>query len=171
MNIDVFSYLNNNESKESVNHSDEINNKLSELQIVKLEPISIPSTATPPQHIVNLKQSFTFPAVLKPSNQMSTQTSQISLAQNRVIIAGENATNGSLHGLIRTSSLPPESVALTNLAKRVQADVKPKILKMIGDGDKLIGDRVDCSEKREPDLELADSIAPTPVQCVMIKPK
>lgn len=164
LDIDGCSYLKNNESTECVKKSRKAKDQLIKLQMVVLEPISIPSTAMSSKHIVNLKQSFTFPGQLKPSKQTSTQTSQINLTQNRLLIADEKATNGSRHDMIRPLSLPPENVALTNLEKRVQADVRPKNKGMLGDGDKLIND--ETKESKLQDADLGDFIQPTPTQCL-----
>lgn len=85
-----------------------------------------------------------------------------------MLIADERATNGSRHDMIRPLSLPPENAALTNLEKRVQADVKPKNLGMLGDGDKLT--IVETKEsKGDPGLE--DFIQPAPAHCLSNRPR
>lgn len=148
--FDNCSYFNNGDSRSETG----LHEKLSKLSVVQLEPISIVSTAALPQHIVNLKQSFKFSA----SKQMSTQTSQINFA-HRMIISSENVSSVFRRDVIRPSSLPPENVALTNLEKRVQADVQPKI-EQIGDGDKIPFEKIDG----------VDCIPSSHVQCIM-KPK
>ena len=147
--------------------------KLKQLLVIKLEPISIASDTSQLKNTLNLRQSFKFSSFLKNSKQMSTQTSQINLSQNQLIIADERNTNQSRHNMLRPSSLPPENVALTHLVKRVQADAKRNHL-LIGDGDKKVFEKTEKMYEHEllkPDLELADFIPPLPVQCVTIKPK
>lgn len=163
--------LKDQESEEtfSIEQSQQINRKKLELQIVKLDSISISSTESQMQQIVNVNQSFTFPAVLKPSQEISTQTSQIDLMKHCQPTANDQAAQAFRHFVKRPTSLPPENAALSNLEKRVQADVEPTLL---GDGDKKDNYEKDLTnELRMPDLELGDFIAPPPVQCVMIQHK
>lgn len=145
--------------------------KLQKLQISKLDSISIPSTAAN-QHIVHLKQSFNFATSFKPSKDSTTQTVELDLMQTRHQTIDESPSQRSIK---RPSSLPPENIALSNLEKRVQADVEPKFLTRIGDGVSLTLNAVGGSKdeiNKQPDLEIAGCMdSPMPVQCVLIKPK
>lgn len=142
------------------------NSRLSKLSTVKLDSISIPSSAANPQPIVNLKQSFNFAAPFKPTSQeISTQTSQLELAISRKLFTD----NEDSRRMFRSSSLPPENAALTNLSKRVQADVKLKLHnEAIGDGYIDFKKETLEEEARKPDLEISYTM---PVQCVVLKPK
>lgn len=145
--------------------------KLKKLSIVKLESISISSKAAQPQQIVNLNQSFQFAGCLKPSKQISTQTSQMEITQTCKIT--EDVTSIGIHrDFIRSLSVPPESAAFARQEKRPQADVQPKCA-LKGDGDKDT-QKNEMKKNRvsiKPDLEIADFIPPMPVQCVMVRPK
>lgn len=184
LNTDKYNYFNKDVSSHSLKLTQsELFEKLSKFSVVKLEQISIPSSVTLPQHIVNLKQSFMFSASLKPSKQMSTQTSHLNFTDNRLTIADGETSNGlrlgSRRDIFRPSSLPPENIALANLEKRVKADVDPNP-RLIGDGD---GDKNISGKTWKPrkprldnsDLELSDCIplppSQSPVHCVIIQPK
>jgi hypothetical protein len=136
------------------------------MQIVKLDAISIaPSAASVPK-ILHLKQCFTFPTSLKPSKEISTQTSQLNFA----------CATSSQRFMKRPSSLPPENVALINLENRVQPCAQSNIFKQsIGDGVDVStvrdGDEMLKNGFRLPDMELADCITPMPVQRVIVQPK
>ena len=133
---------------------------LQKLRVVKLDNISIPPSISQAQHIVNLRQSFTFPVALKPSKEIATQTSQLNLT-----------SNFNRYSLKRPASLPPENVALANLQNRVGTDVKPKNF------DQNIGDGLNNAPQlepiangfRAPDLELAGCIPPVGVKCMLVK--
>lgn len=140
---------------------------LQKLRVAKLDSISIPPTVKLAPPIVNLRQSFTFPAAFKPCREIATQTSQINLmtSVDKKLLQ---------RPIKRPTSLPPENIALTNLQNRV--DVKPKNAEeVIGDGvaNKTgeIFDELLVNGFRKPDLELADCIPPVGVQRVLIKPK
>lgn len=137
-----------NDSKENLPYSVTSMLKLQKLRVVKLEPISISSTASHPTPIVNLKQSFNFPSALKPSKEISTQTSQLDLI-NRV-----HAENSDSKTRQRPTSLPPENAALINLGKRVQSDL-PEI---IGDGNKVGSKKNSENQAKLPDLEIAERL-------------
>ena len=163
LNIECESFYNDNESKDRIEYSSTSltkTQKLQKLKISKLDSISIPSTVSHPQPIVNLKQSFTFSSPFKPSNEISTQTSQLNL-MNRFIITGDESSKA--RSFVRGSSLPPENAAMINLEKRVQADVKPKnfpgcqLEEMIGDGRQIQSRQ---SFEHEQDLEVSDCIPP-----------
>lgn len=129
------------------------------LQTVKLDSISIPSTVAT-QHIVHLKQSFNFASPFKSSTESSTQTSDL----DRHLTTTESPSQRLMR---RPTSLPPENIALSNLGKRVQADV--------GDGfgvdiAKYLNES-NNDDSRQPDLEIAGIIPQMPVQCVLITPK
>lgn len=141
--------------------------KLMKLSTVKLDSISIPSSAAEPQPIVNLKQSFNFK---QTSQEISTQTSQMELAISRKVFTDEE----DRRRMFRSSSLPPENAALANLSKRVQDEVKPKINnEMIGDGYYNFTKETLEEDASKPDLEIVDMIPPMPmpVQSVVLKPK
>lgn len=144
-------------------------NVLKKLQVVQLDFISIPASITQSQHIVNLRQSFTFPASFKPSKEISTQTSQINLMTG--------LDKKSLQRpMKRPVSLPPENIALTNLQNRFEADIKLENLEqIIGDGVENKAEpktnEIMLNGFRKPDLELADCIPPMGVQCILMKPK
>lgn len=159
--------LKEQESEESIKQIHQISKKKMKLEIVKLDSISISSTEAQ-MHIVNLKQSFTFPAVLKPSQQISTQTSQIDLMKHCQPTVNDEVFR---HFVKRPTSLPPENAALSNIKKRVQADIEPTL---VGDGDKRSNIEKDLNlttEMRSPDLELSGFIAPSPAFCAMNQPK
>jgi hypothetical protein len=150
-------------------------NKVQNLQIVELEHISIPGTFAHPQPIVNLQQSFTFPSLfnLKPSKEISTQTSQIDVTQNQLLSLGSRVSQVFVN---RPASLPSQNIALTNLEKRAHDNNKSKKFfeEVIGDGIGLkakAGNYEDKGNSGKPDLELSKYIPTTGVQCVMIKAK
>lgn len=172
MDIDDNNFLIRNYSQDTFKIPETIAEKMKKLQIVKLDSVSISAASSRHQHIVNLQQSFNFATPFKSSQVISTQTSKLDLIYNRSMSAIDKSDQ---RRLMRATSLPPENVALTHLEKRVQTDVEPKLLEeMIGDGDKnvFLNDQNVSSNTavQQLDLELADFI-PTPVQCVMIKPK
>jgi hypothetical protein len=135
--------------------SQKTKNALLKLRVVELDFISIPPTFVPNQHIINLRQSFTFPFASKPSREIATQTSQMNLMS----CYDQRPTK-------RPASLPPENVALTNLEKRIE---EPKKLpEPIGDGFNVYQL---AYEKSKSELELPDCIPHSGVQEILVKSK
>jgi hypothetical protein len=166
-----FNDVSRNGSKSLMRHAT-TGEKLEKLAIVQLDSVSISSTAATILPTVNINQSFTFPAPSRPSNDIATQTCQLVLPKTGLHVTDADRVSPFYQISKRPLSLPPEIISLTNLGKRVQADVKPpNAAIMIGDGDKsgkIFGEGR-CHEK--PDLEIADCIPTGAVQCVIVKPK
>lgn len=175
LELDINSaFLNNVSSLESFKIRPSTRSKMQKLSIVKLDSISIPSTQAILQPIY-LNQSFSFAASFKPSEEISTQTSQVDLRHQRMLLIHETPSQRLIK---RSTSLPPENKALTNLEKRTQVVFLPKKAEIIGDGKNTNSD-ID-HEKKDPkqqgmfDLEVADRIpilSKIPVQRVIIKTK
>lgn len=146
-----------NDSNENVQYLVGSMLKLQKLKVVTLESISIPSSVSHATPIVNLKQSFNFPCALKPSKEISTQTSQLDL-----ILKDANSESKLRQ---RPTSLPPENAALTNLGNRVQSELHPEL---IGDGSKIGSKKITGNEAKVPDLEVSECI---PVLSQDVKPK
>lgn len=159
--LDINKIIQNDcDSSESEEKPASEKNALQKLQMVKLDFISIPPTTVHAQQIVNLRQSFTFPFELKKSKEIATQTSQMNL-----VSCFDQKSSQYLRK--RPASLPPENAALINLEKIV--DLKAKSFEEnIGDGLNVDDRKINV---RKPDLELADCISPSGVQCVLMKPK
>lgn len=135
-----------NDSRENLEYSVTSMLKLQKLSVKKLDPISISSTAAHFTPIVNLKQSFKFPCALKPSKEISTQTSQLDLFNQ---IANSDSKMRQ-----RPMSLPPENAALTNLGKQVQSELP----ELIGDGSKIGSRNHAAIEAKAPDLEVSERL-------------
>lgn len=160
--LEIYEHFNHDDVNKKFKKNTQMKkNALQKLRVFKLDNISIAPSITQAQHVVNLRQSFTFPVALIPSREIATQTSQINLMSN-------SDQNMQRYPLKRPASLPPENVALTNLQKRMGTDVKPKHF------DQNIGDGLNNASQpeqtligfREPDLELAGQSV---VQCVLLK--
>lgn len=157
------------------NHSDFLNTGpkdlsniqvLDKLAVVQLECISIPSTSAKPPPIVNLRQSFTFPAPFKASNEIATQTSQMK------IMECSTAQEVQQRQTKRPISLPPENVALRTMPIQVESR---KLDEIIGDSvENIVDERLVArlmNGFREPDLEVACNLSPLGVQSVFVQPK
>lgn len=163
--FDLDVYFKDQESTEIIDFEQLTSRKNFKLQIVKLDSISISPTEAQPQQIVNLKQSFNFSAVLKPTKQSSTQTSKIDLMKRCQQTSNDQTV--FRHFVNRPTSLPPENAALANLEKRVKADVKPTL---IGDGDKReIFEKDLTNELGLPDLEFGEGVTQSLVPYEMIQ--
>lgn len=127
---------------EEINYSKK--SALEKLQVVELDRISIPSKHVHKQHIVNLRQSFTFPFTPKPSREIATQTSQMNLMSCR----DQNAFQRPIK---RPASLPPENAALANLGKLINPVTRSE---QIGDG-LYINEENSMTQRNSPDLELS----------------
>ncbi|CAO1430371.1 unnamed protein product [Diamesa hyperborea] len=157
------------------------------LAIVPLDSISIKSSNTTPiPQILNLKQSFTFPPILKPLREISTQTSKIQLnldlemsllqREKSMFVCNKNIIAGSTDNELRPKSLPSDAVLPTSFFEKCLAG-QNIVINAMGDGiEKTIQEVKPLGETlengmRKPDLELANVIPPNSVNKAVVKPK
>lgn len=148
------------------------------LKICKLDSISIPSSSDNLQHILNLKQEFTFPLFSSILKDSAAQTPALLEFRQKTPHPHVNFKNYYQQNQeIRPQSVPAEALSNHKICMpRVTADVKPnQVIERIGDGIDInlkTTKQNECELMRK-DLELEGAF-PTfqnPVQCVLIKPR
>lgn len=136
--------------------------------------------------ILNLKQSFTFPPILKPLREISTQTSKIQLnldlemtllqREKSMFVCNKNVPATSTTNESRPKSLPSDAILPTSFFEECLTG-QNIVINAMGDGIeqtvqevKPLGDTL-VNGMRKPDLELANVIPQNSVNKVGVKPK
>lgn len=148
---------------------------IKKMKICKLDSISIPPSSTDNvQHILNLKQEFSFPTFGKNQKDNSVQTlNQISFRQKTPY---PNANSKSF--VHQEQDERPQSVPIAAMSShrvnipRVTADVKPELIGDCVENNLKKIKQIECDLRRT-DLELTGTFPnfQNPVQCVLIKPR
>lgn len=147
---------------------------INKLSVVKLDSISIPSTTENVQHVLNLKQEFTFPSLAKSLKDSAVQTPNL-LAFRQKTPHPNSLKHQQQAPVSRPASFPNEALSNHKLnSARVDGDFKPTP-ELIGDG---IQNNLKQIKKMECDLVKNDleitgvlPVCQNLVQCVLIKPK
>lgn len=157
-----------------------VRTSVKKLKICKLDSISIPSSSDNIQHILNLKQEFTFPSFSSTQKDSAVQTPALLEFRQKTPhphVNYKNYCNQDQESFAsRPQSMPAEAISNHKICvPRVTADVKPKLVERIGDGfdNNLKSTKCNECDLMSRDLELVGAFPPiqNPVQCVLIKPK
>lgn len=154
---------------------------IKKLKICKLDSISIPSSSDNVQHVLNLKQEFTFPLFSSTQKDSAAQTPALLEFRQKTPHPNVNFKNCCREDQekfsSRPQSMPAEAMSSHKInIPRVTADFKPnQNIERIGDG---IDNNLKSTKQNEcgfigRDLELVGAFpaCQSPVQCVLIKPK
>lgn len=147
------------------------------MKICKLDSISIPpsSSQNEGQHILNLKQEFTFPVYAKAQRDSSVQTSNLIAFRKKTPYP--NAHLRQMHDddefsiLDRPQSLPSEAMSNHKINRTQLINQQP--IESIGD---CVENNLKETKLMENDFIKAQDLELTgnfknPVQCVLIKPR
>jgi hypothetical protein len=147
---------------------------IKKLSVVKLDSISIPSATENVQHVLNLKQEFTFPSISKSVKDSAVQTPNL-LAFRQKTPHPNSLKNQQNSPVSRPASFPNETLSNHKINGARMASFKENNPEQIGDGIqnnlKQIK-KIEC-DLVENDLEITGVLpkCQNPVQCVLIKPK